>query len=487
MSSSTITPYASPLLPPERRLAALLPIAVGICILIAVYAPAALAFACAVLVLLAFLNRPFQLLLTMVFLIPFNFMFMLGPIPVATELLKLFLWVPFLLTSAERDRFKFVRFGKWFAIWAGILIASLFRSHDLPYTVKESVRLLSNFGLCYLVLNLVDTRAKFMQVFRVLTVSTATVACYGFYQFAIRDYGPLFWFVNPRVDTSFSHGRFTFWEWRDRMISVLTSEMELGHYFNLCLPIAVVVWASWARKRVSSKWFFMVLAILAGLLLTFTFGAWISLAATLAIFILLFDKRRRWKLVLASGLVLCIVVSLLAFGPLRPFIDAKLLGSGIGSFGWDLLTRLDSWTFAVQTWWAHPLFGVGVGNYETLESAHEYIHSAWAPSGSTPHQTYLYLLGQSGIVGLVSMLAIILGVVRNDLKLRKHAEFGFIAAALAFALITNLIGWLSDDSGLYGPHASYLVWLIVGLSEAVRHCTNSRPPRLQLVEAPTGS
>src|SRR5215470_641549 len=245
MSSSTITPYASPLLPPERRLAALLPIAVGICILIAVYAPAALAFACAVLVLLAFLNRPFQLLLTMVFLIPFNFMF--------------------------------IRFGKWFAIWAGILIASLFRSHDLPYTVKESVRLLSNFGLCYLVLNLVDTREKVLQVFRVLVVSSAVVACYGFYQFAIRDYGPLFWLVNPRVDTSFSHGRFTFWPWRDRMISVLTSEMELGHYFNLSLPLAVVVWLSVARDRICSKWFLVVLTILAGLVLTFTFGAWLSL------------------------------------------------------------------------------------------------------------------------------------------------------------------------------------------------------------------
>jgi putative inorganic carbon (hco3(-)) transporter len=468
VSSSTITPYAPPLSPSERRLAALLPIAVGICILIALYAPAALAFACAVLVLLAFLNRPFQLLLTMVFLIPFNFMFMLGPIPVATELLKLFLWVPFLLTSAERDRFKFVRFGKWFAIWAGIVIASLFRSHDLPYTVKESVRLLSNFGLCYLVLNLVDTREKLMQVFRVLTVSTAIVACYGFYQFAIRDYGPLFWLVNPRVDTSFSHGRFTFWEWRDRMISVLTSEMELGHYFNLSLPFAVVVWLNSAGNRIFSRWFLIVLTSLAGLVLTFTFGAWLSLAVTTAIFVELFDKKRRWKLIVCVSLIVALTIPLLVVGPLRPFIDTKLLGNGIGSFAWDVLTRLDAWTFALQTWWSHPWLGVGVGNYESLEYAHEYIHSPWGPSGSTPHETYLYLLGQSGIVGLVSMTAIIFGAVKSNLKLRRHPEYGLIAAALAFALVTNIVGWFSDDSTLYGPHTSYLVWLIVGLSEAVR-------------------
>lgn len=459
---------------------ALLPIGAATCVMIAVYFPAALAVACALLALVAFLNRPFQLLLTMVFLIPFNFVFMIGPIPIATELLKLFLWVPFLLTSGNRDRFKFVRFGKWLAVWVGILVVSLFRSHDLPYTVKESVRLLSNFGLCYLVLNLVDTREKLLQVFRAVAVSGAVVACYGFYQFAIRDYGPLFWIVNPRLDTSFSHGRFTFWPWRDRMISVLTSEMELGHYFNLSLPLAVVVWLSMARDRILSKWSFVVLTIVAGLVLTFTFGAWVSFAATTALFILLFDKKRRWKLVLCAGLISALAVGLLVFGPLRPFIDAKLLGNGIGSFGWDVLTRLDSWTFAIQTWLTHPFVGVGIGNYEILEYAHEYIHSPWGPSGSTPHETYLFLLAQSGIVGLISMLAILLPVVRACLRMRKHPEVGLFAAALAFALITNLLGWFSDDASLYGPHTSYLVWLIVGLAEAVRQYANRGPSRLRV-------
>jgi putative inorganic carbon (hco3(-)) transporter len=479
MSSTPLTTYTLPLTPSERRLLLLLPLAVVACVLAAMYAPAALGIVCAVLVGVVFLDRPFPLLLLMVFLIPFNFVFTIGPIPVATELLKLFAWVPFILTSGTRDRFKASKYGKWFLVWGGILLLSLVRSNDLPYTVKESVRLASNIGLCYLVLNLVDTREKVLQIFRALAISTFLVACYGFYQFAIHDYGALFWIVNPRLDTSFSHGRFTFWEWRDRMISVLTSELELGHYFNLSLPLAVVVWLSSSHKRITSKWFFVVVALLAGLLLTFTFGAWLSLAATTAIFILLFDKKRRWKLVLSAALILAVIVPILIFGPLRPFIDTKLLGHGIGSFAWDVITRLDSWTFAVQTWWSHPLLGVGIGNYEILEYAHEYIHSPWGPSGSTPHQTYLYLLGQSGIVGLVSMLAILLGVVRTNLRLRTHPEFGWIAAALAFALITNLIGWFGDDSTLYGPHTSYLVWLIVGISEAVRNAASNSALQLQ--------
>jgi hypothetical protein len=39
--------------------------------------------------------------------------------------------------------------------------------------------------------------------------------------------------------------------------------------------------------------------------------------------------------------------------------------------------------------------------------------------------------------------------------------------ALAFALTANLFGWFSDDASFLGAHASYVVWLFVGLSEAV--------------------
>jgi hypothetical protein len=99
--------------------------------------------------------------------------------------------------------------------------------------LKRCVRQGSNIGLVYLCLNLIDSREKVLQVLRVLTISTFLVAGYGFYQWAIHDHGALFWIVNPRLDTSLAHYRDQFWHWRNRIISVLTSEMELGHYFNL--------------------------------------------------------------------------------------------------------------------------------------------------------------------------------------------------------------------------------------------------------------
>lgn len=432
------------------------------------YAPLPFALAIGIPFFLYFVSRPYELLLVMVFLIPFNFIIPVGRVPIAAELLKVFAWIPFLIHQHNRGlALKTSRYNKWFAVWAGIILLSILRSHDLPYTLKESVRLGSNLGLCYLVINLVDSREKVLQVFRVLAFSALLVALYGFYQWAIQDYGALFWIVNPRLDTGFSPGRYTFWEWRDRIISVLTSEMELGHYFNMCLPIAVVLWLTGRRHGSGKKWLLVALCSIAGLILTFTFGAWLSLVVTTVLLVLLLDRKRRWKMVWAGLSSFGIAATVVLYGPLRVFVRDKLLGMGIGGLAWDVYTRLDAWSFAVQTWRSHPWLGVGVGNYEDIESSHQLVNSPWAVGGSTPHETYFYLLAIGGLIGLAAMLAIWLGSLLTNFRLRGNPRWGLIALGLAFAITVNMVGGFSDDSTFVGPHTGYLLWLFVGLSEAV--------------------
>jgi len=433
----------------------------------AFYTPLPLVIVIGVPFLIYCLSRPYDLLLAMVFLIPFNFVFTIGEVPVAVELLKVFAWIPFLLTRKQRPQFIGSRFNKWFAVLAVIILLSLVRAKDLPYTLKESVRLGSNLGLVYLTLNLVDSREKVFQLLRVLTVSTFLVACYGFYQWEIQGYGALFWIVNPRLNTNLAHYRDDFWPWRNRIISVLTSEMELGHYFNLCLPLGLFLWLTEGRRRLGSQWLLMTLAILAGLVLTFTFGAWLALVGTFALFVVIFAGEKRWKLILAGVLVLSLVTALVAYGPLRPYVEAKATGTEIGSLAWDAATRLISWKMALQAWWSHPLLGVGIGNYEFIAAGEDYVLGPRS-QGSSPHETYLYLLANFGLVGTVSVLAILLSTIRSSLTIaRTKSNLALVSLALAFALATNMVGWFADDSGFFGPHASYLVWLLVGLGEVV--------------------
>jgi hypothetical protein len=84
-----------------------------------------------------FIPRPFGLLLVMVFLIPFNFVFTIGSIPVAFELLKIVLWIPFLLSRREHGHsLRTSRYNWCFAILIGLSLLSVLRSQELPFTVK---------------------------------------------------------------------------------------------------------------------------------------------------------------------------------------------------------------------------------------------------------------------------------------------------------------------------------------------------------------
>jgi O-antigen ligase len=151
----------------------------------------------------------------------------------------------------------------------------------------------------------------------------------------------------------------------------------------------------------------------------------------------------------------------------------------MGSFAWDAATRLYNWKLALQTWWSHPWLGVGIGNFEFYYASNDLVLGAQS-QGSSPHETYFYLLANFGLVGTISVLIIMLGALRSNIQImRSHSGMALIGVALAFALATNMVGWFADDSGFFGPHASYVVWLLVGVTEALRRLSQ---PGLEVVE-----
>ncbi len=171
-------------------------------------------------------------------------------------------------------------------------------------------------------------------------------------------------------------------------------------------------------------------------------------------------------MIMAAAFVSLLTGSLLLYTPLRTSIMEKMLGSGVGGLAWDVITRLDIWIFALDTWRSHPFLGIGLGNFEFLSASRDWVLGAQS-LGTSPHETYLYLLASIGVVGTVAILVIVLGSVWSNVRLRSNPELGTVALALAFALTANLFGWFSDDASFLGAHASYVVWLFVGLSEVV--------------------
>ena len=65
--------------------------------------------------------------------------------------------------------------------------------------------------------------------------------------------------------------------------------------------------------------------------------------------------------------------------------------------------------FAVNSWQVikkNPLIGIGTGDFPNEYKKNNQINSPWLPNTTNPHNMYILVLTQIGLLGLVSMLAI---------------------------------------------------------------------------------
>jgi hypothetical protein len=469
MSTATLRQFGSWFDLPEDFMGFAAVTVAVLCVMSAIYAPQVLALSIAALLAIVFFESPFGLLTVMAFLIPFNFVVVVGQVPLAAELLKVAIWGPFLLfLITRRKRFVVSRYNIFFIVIGVLLAYSCVTATDFAYTFKESLRLISSIGLVYLAANLIDTKEKLFIILKAIGISSLIVAVYGLYQYSIHDYGALFWIVNPRISTDLAPSRADFWEWRNRLMSFLTSEMEAGDYIAYCIPLAAALVVTTKRFGERMLWRVTVVFLLIALLLTFTFGSWIGFGAALLYFAWIFRKKLRLKII-AAGVVI-FATSAITFA----LTNQAYLSDKIEQVAWDYATRLAFWLVAWKEFLDHPIHGGGLGSFGPLvaEQHFSWLGAIWADTTS-PHNIYLYILSQFGIAGFLAIFGVFVYALWLMIRIGR-GQFGQadgdlrgIAFALGFAIIVLLISGSADDSTLFGPHTSYLIWLLIGLTDVV--------------------
>ena len=142
-------------------------------------------------------------------------------------------------------------------------------------------------------------------------------------------------------------------------------------------------------------------------------------------------------------------------------------------------SRVMFWKVGLEMFEDNPVFGVGPGNFAEVNPTHFVSHSL-----------YIQVLAESGLVGTLSLAAIVVIFLRLNARTRKRALTSSAAGrrsfeyCLAFGLDLALVGYLTSGvflSVLYYPH----LWVLLGLSVAVnRLCVNKQPDQ-ELVEKPS--
>ncbi len=118
---------------------------------------------------------------------------------------------------------------------------------------------------------------------------------------------------------------------------------------------------------------------------------------------------------------------------------------------------------------SHPLLGVGLNNFPILYQ--EYTKSlGLAPSSQerSPHNLYLQVAAETGIIGLIAFMAIVILGYRSILKARKKLiEGGMLDYAdMVTGFAVALTGYMIAAVFIHGAYARYF-YLLIGIAFAL--------------------
>lgn len=191
--------------------------------------------------------------------------------------------------------------------------------------------------------------------------------------------------------------------------------------------------------------------------------AWISgwLPPLIAIWAIIWLRSWRW------GLVVTIVACLVLI-PLLPTISAETFATPEQTYSTDI--RLEMWPIMVQMIQKSPIVGLGLANYHSYTS----LYSVWGYSiNFSSHNNFLDIIAQTGLVGFIPFLWLVVEIGWLGWRLRRrildgfsqayvYAALGGLAATLASGMAGDWFLPFAYNIGMPGFRSSILVWLFLG-------------------------
>jgi putative inorganic carbon (hco3(-)) transporter len=249
-----------------------------------------------------------------------------------------------------------------------------------------------------------------------------------------------------------------------------------GATLAFLLPVLISFFALTKKGDLYSR-FLLVLVILffiAATLFSYTRAAWVSLAGGLAVWLVI-KLRIRFEIIALAGTALIVLFFLF-----RPMIMMELEQNRTKSSG-DLtehvqsiynvsndqsnLERINRWSCAIRMWKERPVMGFGPGTYQfeygRFQRSFERTEiSTNFGSRGTAHSEYLGPLSESGVLGLVSFLLIIVSTVFTGIRVHRKSQsrtikilsLGILIGLVTYYIHGTLNNFLDTDK------ASALFW-----------------------------
>jgi O-antigen ligase len=238
----------------------------------------------------------------------------------------------------------------------------------------------------------------------------------------------------------------------------------------LLVGLALGVGFSLGRGRVPLMRLVAAVAVplcLAGIFLSLSRGGLVALAAMMLAGTLF---AGRWRLAIALMLVAVAASGFIYFTQIAPLPARERVSSAKGGTG-----RTDLWTVAWREVQAHPVNGVGVGNFPNTSAQYTLRPGAiqrtdliFNQRPYVAHNTYLQIMAEMGVPGLLMFLGIIAASLRWALKAARiwARREDRVMEVLARALFLGTFGMLVADFFISVMY-SKLLWVLLALGPAM--------------------
>jgi O-antigen ligase len=246
-----------------------------------------------------------------------------------------------------------------------------------------------------------------------------------------------------------------------RVAATLSHPNEAAMLLELALPL-LVAFAWTAAPRWRRPLGLAALATLLAITLTFSRAGIIAAVVALGLLALVSIRRPgRRRLATLGVAVLALPLALGWASAMDPGLDRRLL-AGFDESSVDQPPRTLFWSTALEMFGRAPLLGVGPGNFRWLFASYSGLPTD--NLGIHAHNQYLESLADTGGLGLLSFIALLIGVMRVGVDQVRHpdADWPWRAALLA-SLAAWLVHAILDDFERFWP-TSVAFWLIVGLT-----------------------
>lgn len=338
--------------------------------------------------------------------------------------------------------------GRLLPLWALLLWALLLSSSFTPYSTAEALRATARWAVAFLVwviaVDSVRPGWRAIGLMACLLLAPAFEAALGLAQSWRGDGPPSF-----RIAADLPYVR---------AYGTIGQPNSFAGYMNMAWPLALTLsildLRFWVLERVpqstihnpqstlrlagrlalTAGLWSITLLLLTALVASLSRGAWLGAAAGLVAMGLALGRWTTRRLA-TLGLALALAAAIWAGGLLPDAIEARLssITRSLGFFD-PAAVEVTPENFAVvermaqlQAGWrmfvAHPLLGVGPGNYTAAYA--DVVVAPWYISKGHAHNFYLHVAAEAGAVGLAAYLAVIAGTAVLAARLVRRSRNPF--------------------------------------------------------------